>query len=41
MDTLKLFDAAGITYEYSEMPGGHTWMVWRQNLPDLAPRLFK
>ena len=38
---LKLFDAAGIKYEFSEMPGGHSWLVWRNNLKDLAPRLFK
>ncbi|AWV97131.1 alpha/beta hydrolase-fold protein [Arcticibacterium luteifluviistationis] len=41
METLKLFDAAGIKYKYSESPGGHTWMVWRKNLWDLAPLLFK
>lgn len=41
METLKLFDAAGITYKYSERPGGHTWKVWRQDLWDLAPLLFK
>ncbi|MBD0778720.1 endo-1,4-beta-xylanase Z [Maribacter sp. ANRC-HE7] len=41
METLKLFDAAGIKYKYSEAPGGHTWMVWRQNLRNLAPLLFK
>ena len=38
---LKLFDAAGIRYEYSEMPGGHSWYVWRHDLYNLAPRLFK
>lgn len=38
---LRLFDAAGIRYEFSEMPGGHTWHVWRHNLRDFAPRLFK
>lgn len=41
METLKLFDAAGIKYTYSERPGGHTWKVWRQDLRDLAPLLFK
>ncbi|WP_458008615.1 sialate O-acetylesterase [Flavobacterium sp. PL002] len=41
METQKLFDAAGINYKYSESPGGHTWMVWRKNLWDLAPLLFK
>lgn len=41
METLKLFDEAGIKYTYSESPGGHTWMVWRKNLWELAPLLFK
>lgn len=41
MATMKLFDEAGIKYTYSERPGGHTWMVWRQDLRDLAPLLFK
>ena len=40
-EMLKLFDAAGIRYEYSEMPGGHSWYVWRHDLYNLAPRLFK
>ena len=40
-ETLKLFDAAGIKYEYMDVPGGHSWTAWRQNLYDLAPRLFK
>ena len=40
-ETLKLFDEAGIKYEFSEMPGGHSWHVWRHNLRDLAPRIFK
>src|SRR3712207_8845201 len=29
---LGLFDKAGIRYEYSEAPGGHTWYTWRNNL---------
>lgn len=41
LETLKLFDEAGIKYEFSEMPGGHSWHVWRHNLYDMAPRLFK
>lgn len=39
--TLELFDGANIKYEYNEVPGGHSWTAWRQNLYDLAPRLFK
>ena len=41
METLKLFDEAGIKYKYSEAPGGHTWMVWRKNLWELTPLLFR
>ncbi|WP_111707621.1 alpha/beta hydrolase-fold protein [Lutibacter citreus] len=41
METLNLFDEAGIKYKFSEMPGGHSMMVWRKNLRDLAPLLFK
>ena len=37
---LKLFDDAGIKYEYSEAPGGHTWHTWRNNLLELAQRIF-
>lgn len=40
-ETLKLFDEAGISYEYHEVPGGHSWTAWRQNLYDLAQRIFK
>ena len=39
--TLELFDGANIKYEYNEVPGGHSWTAWRQNLYDLAPRLFR
>ncbi|WP_153799774.1 alpha/beta hydrolase-fold protein [Foetidibacter luteolus] len=30
-----------IKYTYSEYPGGHTWPVWRNNLYNFAPLLFK
>ena len=39
--TLKLFDAEGIKYEFYEAPGGHTWHTWRNNLYQLAQRIFK
>ena len=39
--TLKCFDEAGVKYEYSETPGGHSWHVWHYDLRDFAPRLFK
>ena len=38
---LEVFKKCGIKFEYSEMPGGHTWHVWRHDLHNLAPRLFK
>ncbi len=40
-EMLKLFDNAGIKYKYSEAPGGHTWYTWRNNLHELAQKLFK
>ena len=40
-ETLALFDAAGIRYEYKDVSGGHSWEAWRQNLHDLAQRIFK
>ena len=39
--TLKLFDGEGIKYEFYTAPGGHTWYTWRNNLHQLAQRLFK
>ena len=40
--TNKIFDKYGIKYEYSEpYQTGHSWSTWRNNLKDLAPRLFK
>ncbi|MFD2828214.1 alpha/beta hydrolase-fold protein [Leeuwenhoekiella polynyae] len=38
---LQKFDEMGIDYTYSEYPGGHTWPVWRNNLYNFAPLLFK
>jgi len=40
-EMLKVFDKVGIKYEYSEMPGGHSWHVWRHDLYHFAPVLFK
>lgn len=40
-EMLKVFDKNGIKYEFSEMPGGHSWSVWRNDLKNFAPRLFK
>ena len=38
---LKKFDELGIDYKYFESPGGHTWPVWRHDLVNFAPLLFK
>ena len=35
------FDELKIKYTYSEYPGGHTWPVWRNNLYNFAPLLFR
>ena len=40
-EMLKVFDKNKIDYEFSEMPGGHTWFVWRNDLRNFAPKLFK
>ena len=39
--TMKAFDRCGIEYEFSEMPGGHSWHVWRHDLRDFVTRIFK
>jgi len=31
----------GVNHEDIETPGAHTWMVWRRNLSNLAPLLFR
>jgi enterochelin esterase-like enzyme len=38
---LAKFDEMKIKYIYSEHTGGHTWPVWRDNLYNMAPLLFK
>ena len=35
------FKELGIRHTYSEYPGGHTWPVWRNNLYNFAPLLFR
>lgn len=30
-----------VTVRHLETPGAHTWLVWRRNLAELAPLLFK
>jgi enterochelin esterase family protein len=35
-------DSKGVEHTYTEIPDmGHVWPLWRQNLADLAPLLFK
>ncbi len=31
----------GVAHEGVEMPGAHTWTVWRRNLATFAPKLFR
>ena len=38
---LAKLDELKIKHTYSEYPGGHTWPVWRNNLYNFAPLLFK
>lgn len=37
----KRLDNLGMTYEYRESEGGHTWDNWRMYLTEFAPRLFR
>lgn len=30
-----------VRHEWLEVPGAHTWMVWRRNLAEFAPLLFR
>ncbi|MDH6358824.1 alpha/beta hydrolase-fold protein [Parabacteroides sp. PF5-9] len=38
---MQTFDKYGIKYHYTEMEGGHSWYVWRHDLKNLAPMLFR
>jgi enterochelin esterase family protein len=33
--------AKGVKHQAVETPGAHTWMVWRRNLAEFAPLLFR
>ncbi len=35
------FDEMNIKYLYDDYPGGHAWPVWRHDLYEIAPLLFK
>jgi enterochelin esterase-like enzyme len=42
--TTALYERAkerGLPATYRQIPGGHTWPVWRDFLADFAPRLFR
>ena len=36
-----LLDAHQVRHTFVTIPGGHTWHVWRRNLRDLLPLLFR
>lgn len=38
---IQKFDEMGVTYKYSEYPGGHTWPVWRHDLFMFAQEIFR
>lgn len=38
---LEMFKKHGVKYDFSEMPDGHTWHVWRHDLYNFAQKLFK
>ena len=39
--TVELLKKHGFQPEFTETPGAHTWLVWRDYLRQFAPRLFK
>jgi S-formylglutathione hydrolase FrmB len=42
--TIALYNdakAKGLPATYKQIPGTHTWPVWRNFLGDFAPRLFR
>jgi enterochelin esterase-like enzyme len=38
---VEMLKSAGLRHDYAETPGGHAWSVWRRNLADFMPLLFK
>ncbi|ADB37306.1 esterase [Spirosoma linguale] len=38
---MALFDKNQIKYQYVEVPGGHSFLAWRNNLHTFAPLLFR
>lgn len=41
MQTLDMLDKYGVNYTFKQYTGGHVWGLWRQNLRDFAPLLFR
>lgn len=41
INTRNELERLGVKFEYQEVDGGHSWIAWRQNLYDLATRIFK
>lgn len=41
INTRNYLKEAGLKFEYMDVEGGHSWYAWRQNLYDLAQRIFK
>lgn len=41
INTRTYLEGLGLKFEYMDVEGGHSWYAWRQNLYDLAQRLFK
>lgn len=38
---VQWLDTEGIHHTWTEVPGVHSWRVWRRNLADFAPLLFR
>lgn len=41
INTRNYLESIGLKFEYMDVEGGHSWYAWRQNLYDLAQRIFK
>lgn len=41
INTRNCLEGLGLKFEYMDVEGGHSWYAWRQNLYDMAQRLFK
>jgi enterochelin esterase family protein len=40
-DFMKWLSSKKINFQFNEPPGAHTWNVWRRNLIEFAPLLFR